>query len=245
MAINTTDEIKIRFNEAIKYLVGKGLINGRDDVKDISTKTGVHPNKVREAKRGVKRSLTEKFVKKFCVIYDNIISDEWILDGRGRMTYEEDYNPMTKMLPSDFDNNSENRRIISYDPTVGKPYYNVDFEMGYDFIINNQTSNPDYMINFAPYNKCDYWCNAIGDSMHPTISSGDVIAVKEIKDFSYLISGEIYAIITDNGLRTVKRIKDNGDSITLIPDNKEYPEQTIKKKNISKVFRVLGSMKMF
>jgi len=81
--------------------------------------------------------------------------------------------------------------------------------------------------------------------MFPTISNGDVIAIKEIQDPSCLISGEIYAIVTTNELRTIKRIKDNGDTITLIPDNKEYPEQTIGKDMILKVFRVLGSMKVF
>ena len=127
----------------------------------------------------------------------------------------------------------------------GKPYYNVDFEMGYDLMVNDQTTNADYMIDFEPYNKCDCWCNARGNSMFPTISNGDVIAIKEIKDPSCLISGEIYAIVTTNELRTIKRIKDNGDTITLIPDNKEYPEQTIDKDMILKVFRVLGSMKVF
>lgn len=112
-------------------------------------------------------------------------------------------------------------------------------------MVNDQTKNPDYMIDFTPYNKCDYWCNAHGDSMRPTISSGDVIAIKEVKDFSYLINGEIYAIVTKNELRTIKRIKDNGDTITLIPDNKDFPDQVIDKKNIEKIFKVLGSMKMF
>jgi len=44
----------------------------------------------------------------------------------------------------------------------GKPYYNVDFEMGYDLMVNDQTTNADYMIDFEPYNKCDCWCNARG-----------------------------------------------------------------------------------
>lgn len=240
-----SEVIKTRFNEAINYLVREKLIDGKKIVKDISAKTGINPNTVREARRGVERSLTKKFVRKFCILYDNVISDEWILEGKGKMVCGEKYDPITKLLPSDFDSHFDDRRIISNDPTVGKPYFNVDFEMGYDFMINNQTSKPDYIIDFSPYNKCDYWCNAFGDSMHPTISSGDVIAVKEISDFSYLISGEIYAIITNNGLRTIKRIKDNGDSITLIPDNKEYPEQIIRRDNLRKVFRVLGSMKMF
>jgi SOS-response transcriptional repressor LexA len=81
--------------------------------------------------------------------------------------------------------------------------------------------------------------------MYPTISNGDLIAIKEVRDpQSCLISGEVYAIVTTNELRTIKRVKDNGDTITLIPDNKDYPEQTISKELILKVYHVLGSIKM-
>lgn len=178
-------------------------------------------------------------IEKICSKFN--VPREWLLDGKGEMLVEESFRPTTKMLPSDFDYLPSK----GYDKNVGKPYYNVDFEMGYDIMVNDQTRTPDYMINFTPYNKCDCWCNAHGDSMRPTISSGDVIAIKEVKDFSYLISGEIYAIVTKNDLRTIKRIKDNGDTITLIPDNKDYSEQVIEKDKIEKVFKVLGSVTMF
>ena len=134
----------------------------------------------------------------------------------------------------------------SYNIHVGVPYYNVDFSLGFDLLVNEQGVNPDYMIDFEPYNKADAWCNARGNSMSPTIANGDVIAIKEVRDpKSCLINDEIYAIVTTNDLRTIKRIKDNGDTITLIPDNKEYSEQTISKEMILKVYRVMGSIKMF
>lgn len=134
----------------------------------------------------------------------------------------------------------------SYDTRVGIPYYNVDFMMGFDPRDNDQTVNPEYMVDFAPYNKCDCWCDATGNSMYPTIAHGDKIAIKEVRDpQSCLISGDIYAIVTTNELRTIKRVKDNGDTVTLIPDNKEYPEQTISKELLLKVYKVMGSVKMF
>ena len=173
-------------------------------------------------------------IEKICSKFN--VPREWLLDGKGEMLDE--YKPVTKELPSDIP-------VRSYDPNVGVPYYNVDFELGFDIMENDQTRNPDYMINFFPYNRCNAWCNARGNSMHPTISGGDIIALKSVEDFRFLISGEIYAIITTNGLRTIKRIKDNGTTLTLIPDNKEYPEQTIEKKDVIRVFQVMGSMKMF
>ena len=171
---------------------------------------------------------TLKDIKKISEAFN--ISEQYLISGEGDMLASEE-----KVVPTK-----------TYDKQKGKPYYNVDFQMGFKLMEDDQTVNPEYMIDFYPYNNCDCWCNARGDSMQPTISNGDVIAIKEVNDpRSCLISGEIYAIVTTNDLRTIKRIKDNGETVTLVPDNKDYPEQTISKEVILKVYRVVGSMKMF
>lgn len=154
--------------------------------------------------------------------------------------------PESKMKQiTNFINGEEGVTENMVSTSEGVPFYNVDFELGFDLMVNDQTAVPEYLINFAPYNKCTAWCTASGNSMLPTISGGDMISLKKIEDFTYLISGEIYALITRNGLRTVKRVKDNGDSFTLIPDNKDYYEQTLPKEEFTHVFQVMGAMKRF
>lgn len=171
-------------------------------------------------------------VHKICDTYR--VRKGWLVDGDGQKY----------RLPDEVLETIPARR--SYDVRVGVPYYNVDFSMGFDLLTNDQTTKPDYMIDYEPYNKCDFWCNGRGDSMSPTISNGDIIAIKEVMNpKDCLISGEIYAIVTTNNLRTIKRVVDNGDTITLVPDNKDYPTQTISKDMILKVFKVMGSVKMF
>ncbi len=129
----------------------------------------------------------------------------------------------------------------------GAPYYNVDFIGGFDLVLNDQTRNPDYYIDFAPYNKEGViWCNITGHSMEPELNNGDFIAMKEMHDpIEYLPYGEIYGIVTDS-YRTVKRIRmaDRNGFVRLIPTNKspEYGEQEIPVKMIRKVYAVLGSM---
>ena len=137
----------------------------------------------------------------------------------------------------------EPRPVKSF--THGVPYYDVDFRLGFDLMMNDQTARPDYLIDFAPYNKCDVWCNARGDSMAPTIANGDIIALKEIADPSFLANDEIYAVVTTNDMRTIKRVRDEGDSLLLIPDNKAYSDQRLPKTLIDKVYKVVGCMKMF
>lgn len=169
-------------------------------------------------------------VHKICDAFK--VRKSWLVDGEGQKY----------RLPKEVLETIPARR--SQD--AGVPYYDVDFKGGFDIMGNDQTVNPDYMIDFTPYNKADAWCNASGDSMHPTISNGDKIALKEVRDpRTCLIDGEIYAIVTTNDLRTIKRVRDNGDTITLIADNPKFGEQTIRKELILRVFKVLGSVKMF
>ena len=132
---------------------------------------------------------------------------------------------------------------------IGRPYYNVDFLGGFDVMVNDQTSLPAYFIDFTPYNKEGVvWCNITGHSMEPTISHGDIIAIKPIEDWRYVNYGEIYAIVTCNDMRTVKIIRKGSDDghFRLVPVNTVgYDEQEIAKTDITHLFKVMGSIKRF
>lgn len=159
------------------------------------------------------------------------LSADWLLTGHGSMRRSKGI---------------ENTPEVNYE-FRGAPYYNVDFIGGFDIVLNDQTINPDYYINFAPYNKPGVvWCNITGHSMEPELNNGDFIAMKEMTDpIEYLPYGEIYGIVTDS-YRTVKRMRmsDKKGFVRLIPTNKspEYGEQEIPISMIRKVFAVLGSM---
>lgn len=154
------------------------------------------------------------------------INIDWLLTGRGDMLESE--------APQ-----------ISF--TEGIPYYDVDFECGFDELINPETVNPDCLIRMPGYEKATLWCNATGQSMSPEINNGDIIALRRIEDVSFLPYGEIYAIVTTNNMRTVKRLgrSDKPGHYRLIPTNKEYDEQDIPMDKILHVYRVMGAMKAF
>jgi bacteriophage CI repressor helix-turn-helix domain len=170
------------------------------------------------------------------------INPDWLLTGRGSMLKSEG-------MPLMGDKEAEKEEVL---PEVnyeykGAPYYNVDFIGGFDLVLNDQTRNPDYYINFPPYNREGVvWCNITGHSMEPELNNGDFIAMKEMHSpIEYLPAGEIYGIITED-YRTVKRIRmaDRDGFVRLIPTNKnpEYAEQEIPVEMIRKVYAVLGSM---
>ena len=158
------------------------------------------------------------------------INKDWLMTGHGDMLISG--NKIT--VPQ-----------ISY--TKGVPYYNVDFIGGFDIVLNDQTTNPEYLIDFRKYNEATCWCNVTGHSMEPEITHGDIIALKKIEDKSFLPLGEVYAIVTTNGMRTIKRLGPSNDPkcYTLVPTNKspEYGIQELPKDMIEHIFQVLGCMK--
>lgn len=165
----------------------------------------------------------------------------WLLTGEGEM-----YRP-------GFGSRGEVKTVKDVKPeksyTVGQPYFNVDFLGGFDLTVNDQTANPDYLISFPPLNRPGVlWCNVSGHSMEPEISNGDIIALVELTAWrELLILGDIYALITTDGLRTVKRLRrgPDGQTFTLQPSNPDYDPQPIRADQIARVFKVLTAIKRF
>ena len=219
------NDLTKRFIETYKALGLTGYQMGK--VSNIITK-----QKISNIENGITDVSTE-ILQDFVIHYGDKINVNYIIKGEQPMLTDKQ--------------ESEDKPIISY--SSGVPYYNVDFIGGFDLILNDQTINPEYYIQFKPYDKATCWCNITGHSMEPEINHGDIIALREIHDTSFLPYGEIYAIVTTNEMRTVKRIgpSSNPDNYTLIPTNKspEYGIQELPKNMILRIFEVMGCMKKF
>ena len=81
--------------------------------------------------------------------------------------------------------------------------------------------------------------NVTGDSMEPTLNSGNIIFLDKTK---YDVSKDgIYAFVNENGL-FVKRIQKRIDGqLDIISDNKEYPIQVVRKDEINILGKIVGS----
>lgn len=210
--------------------------NGSKD--SFSSKVGIAPTSVFDLTGGHKGNPSFAEAKKILSAFPDV-NPEWFMLGTG------------PMLRKDIRTESDEEPAPSINQEYkGAPYYNVDFIGGFDLVMNDQTINPDYYINYPPYNKEGVlWCNITGHSMEPELSNGDIIALKEMKSpIQYLPAGEIYGIVTDD-YRTVKRIKmsEKEGFVRLIPSNKseEFTEQEIPVEMIRNVYAVLGSIRKF
>lgn len=127
-----------------------------------------------------------------------------------------------------------------------KPFYDMNLEVGLDYMNNNAQIIPTSYIQAPGCEKAQFWCRASGDSMKPVINNGDIIALMEIERWNdFIPMNEPYAIVTTNNLRTIKIIKsgERDDGLRLCAYNKEYEDQQIKKETIKKIYKVVGVLK--
>ena len=203
----------------IEFIDYKGL-----SVQSFELQCGLSNGAVSKMGNNTRRSTIDKISKSYPELNTN-----WLLTGEGGMLLDSIDSVPQKSF------------------TNGVPYYNVDFIGGFDIVLNDQTAKPEYLIDFKKYNEATCWCNVTGHSMEPEITHGDIIALKKIEDKSFLQLGEVYAIVTTNGMRTIKRLGPSSDPkcYTLVPTNKspEYGIQELPKDMIEHIFQVLGCMK--
>ena len=101
---------------------------------------------------------------------------------------------------------------------------------------------PDYFISLLGGKKNIRNIEAInvsGDSMEPTLNTGNIIFLDTSKNDIY--KDGIYAFTNVNGL-FVKRIQKRIDGqLDIISDNKEYPIQIVNKSEIQIMGKIVGS----
>lgn len=181
---------------------------------------------------GQNNGISEDNLSRFLAYYPEV-NIEWLMTGRGEML--ENKEETTPISPS-----------VSYDPEVGKPYYDVDFLGGFSEIFNSQVTVPTTNIVIKGFEKADLWCNVTGHSMEPKINHGDIIALRRcrLEDIQY---GEIYAVVLDT-IRTIKILRRSKDpqQLRFIPINtQDYDEQEFPMSRITHIFEVVGSISKF
>lgn len=168
-------------------------------------------------------------------------STGWLLTGAGSML-KDDLNGIKTIDEA----NPSFMPTTSMNPSVGTPYYDVDFIGAFDEVFNSQVNIPATNIVIRGFEKASLWCNVTGHSMEPKINHGDIIALRQctLNDIQY---GEIYAVVLDT-IRTIKILRRSPDpsKLRFIPINTEdYDEQEFDKSRIMNVFEVIGSISKF
>ena len=132
---------------------------------------------------------------------------------------------------------------------VKVPFYEVDFAGGFTSPEMFSEVRPSFVISSPSFSGADFACVLTGNSMSRRIKNGSVIGLKKINEWwEYFPTNEIYAIVTKNGLRTVKIVKRSTKNgyIDLIPDplpeynSPPYETETIRMEYIIGFYQVVA-----
>ena len=134
----------------------------------------------------------------------------------------------------------ESNDVIGNTPIVGKPYYSRmpasagQLDMGDEDITTERISIPGTQV--------DAYFPVVGNSMDPTIQSGDIVGIRRLDSMTRIRPNDIYLIFTRDNERMLKRIKGvNGNDpyLTLYSDNPNYDPFQVLKEQISTVYKAV------
>lgn len=163
------------------------------------------------------------------------IDSNWLLTGKGEMFLESI--SQVEDSPISYTNGFKK----------GVPYYDIDVSASIQESFQDVAEEPDMYIDFKPFNDCSAYLPIYGDSMYPQFASGEIVALKIIKNIDIIMYGEPYLIITNeeaDNLRTLKILRkhEDDDKIILKPSNPNFDETVIPKNAIVNLYLVKGKI---
>ena len=130
------------------------------------------------------------------------------------------------------------------------PYYDVDFAGGWSSEELFTQHKPSFFITIPDFKRAELACNLIGNSISQRIKSGSIIGLRKVNDWqTYFPTNEVYAVVMQNNLRTVKlvrRAKEKG-FIELVPaplpeyNDPPYQTETVPQDYIVEFYQVVAT----
>ena len=130
------------------------------------------------------------------------------------------------------------------------PYYDVDFAGGWSSDELFTQHKPSFFITIPDFKRAELACNLIGNSISQRIKSGSIIGLRKVNDWqTYFPTNEVYAVVMQNNLRTVKlvrRAKEKG-FIELVPaplpeyNDPPYQTETVPEDYIIEFYQVVAT----
>lgn len=177
---------------------------------------GLPHSDIRNRKQGPTASYVAKIVSKFPELDLN-----WLISGRGSMLL--DTQKRIRLLP-----------LLPFSAAAGYLAGGNDA----DAFSAASISFPDFSERGA-----DCAIRVEGDSMYPRYKSGDILAIKILKDPTFFQWGRVYCISTTQGciIKKLFPCPDDADCIVCHSENSEhFPDYTITKSDVLAVAIVVG-----
>ena len=229
-----SNNITERLNNVVNYIMFKYKIKTKtafSKLIDIS-----QPN-LSAALNGSEKYQTEGLYRKINNVYSEI-NYNWLLTGEGSMLNNSD--EYVEVETEELENL----------PIKKIPFYDVDFYSGFTKIFNDQTIAPSYYFYLPEFHNAQFAIKNSGKSMSKELGNDDILGLREVPEWqTYFPQGEIYAVVTTNDLRTIKKVRRDKENknLVLIPkpldeDKFDYPEyEEVPITMVTALFQVVAS----
>lgn len=166
---------------------------------------------------------------------------DWLMEGEGEMISKN----INEITPK-----SEVKKAVNYD-TVNESgantyltslrYYDIDATASNIETFFDSPENISGYITLVDFKDCDFACNVYGNSMSPSLNSGDIIICKKVTDYTFFEYGEIYLIVTKKQ-RMVKIIRksENEGMLKIVSANPDFDSFELKATDIIGLYLVKG-----
>lgn len=231
------DSAFARFRQSFDYLKDSGVLHKQSDLCDA---LGIGRSHVSEFYNGKEKYFTEGNLRKFAAAYSDYINEDWLLTGEGRMekklTFEVPSNMMDGYL-------SLVNKIINDEGSL-RPHIPADKAVVAAGFVGSaigsvQEGECEVRPMMAPLPWYDFTIEVSGDSMEPTLRSGDTIACEWLHDSTEFVRNRIYVLDTAEGA-VVKRVVRKGNTLHCHSDNLEYPDFDVPVDIVLRSARVVG-----
>jgi hypothetical protein len=87
------------------------------------------------------------------------------------------------------------------------------------------------------YKDCDYTTIAHGSAMQPLILHNAIVGGKSLTDPGLIVFGEIYIVLTRNGMETIRTIQPGaGDTVLLVALREGVAVTELRRKDIERIY---------
>ena len=158
----------------------------------------------------------------------------WLLTGEGPM--------FDKNSEQAKEYNIEDHPELNHDediPVVPARLFRAPEIDIYEYVINSTTV--EKLPPVPHFQKHELFATCPGDAMAPRICRGYLLALRRMPEDTPIINGEIYVVDTKSLGMFLRRIVDNGDTVTFIAENQtDFPDFELPHTDITNIFRVVG-----
>lgn len=195
-----------------------------------ATKCGINPSNYSKMIRG-QLTFTTRSLVKIGDAFRNL-NTEWLMTGEGEMLNSADQTEIATKSDAD-------SRIPLIPASA--------FAGGVEGFAPESLSLRNCESVISPVSGAEFAIPITGDSMEPDYADGSIAYIRRINEAAFIPWGHTVVLDTENGA-FIKRIypDDNMDDyIWARSINPAYPPMHIPKKSIFRIFRVLGTSRIF